>query len=166
MNAWYVVYTQPQSERRALHHLGRQGYETYFPSYRKTRRHARRETEGVAPLFPRYLFVHLELSSQKWQAINHTRGVNRLIGLNGEPTPLPVGAVEEIQARQDDTGMIEMASPEFEKGRSYRIGSGPFEDFTGILAERIDQNRVVLLLNLLGRQIRIETPTQSLIPAG
>ena len=166
MNAWYVVYTQHQSERRALHHLGRQGYETYFPSYRKTRHHARREAEVEAPLFPRYLFVRMELSSRKWQAINHTRSVNRLIGLNGETTPLPEGAVEEIQARQDDTGMIQMASPEFEKGRPYRIGNGPFEDLTGIFEERIDKNRVVLLLNLLGRQIRIDAPARGLIPAG
>ena len=165
MSAWYVVYTQPQSERRALHHLERQGYETFFPSYRKTRRHARREEEVVAPLFPRYLFVGLELNTQKWQAINNTRGVNRLIGLNGQPTPLPDGAVEEIQSRQDDTGMIEMAPPEFEKGRSYRIGNGPFEDFTGIFEERIDKNRVVLLLNLLGREIRIDTPARGLISA-
>ena len=165
MNAWYVVYTQPQSERRALHHLGKQGYETYFPSYRKIRRHARREQEVEAPLFPRYLFVRLELSSQKWQAINHTRGVNRLIGLNSEPAPLPEGAVEEIQARQDDTGMIEMAEPGFEIGRPYRIGNGPFEDLTGIFAERIDKHRVVLLLNLLGRQIRIDAPVRDLIPA-
>ena len=165
MNAWYVVYTQHQAGRRALNHLGRQGYETYFPSYRKTRRHARREAEVEAPLFPRYLFVRMELSSRKGQAINHTRSVNRLIGLNGEPTPLPEGAVEEIQAQQEDTGMIEMASPEFDKGRPYRIGNGPFEDLTGIFEERIDKNRVVLLLNLLGRQIRIDAPARGLIPA-
>ncbi|MCH8078124.1 MAG: transcriptional activator RfaH, partial [SAR324 cluster bacterium] len=117
MNAWYVVYTQPQSERRALHHLGKQGYETYFPSYRKIRRHARREEEVEAPLFPRYLFVWLELNAHKWQAINHTRGVSRLIGLNREPTPLPEGTIEEIKARQDETGIIEMPLPELEKGR-------------------------------------------------
>lgn len=165
MNAWYVVYTQPQSEHRALHHLMRQGFETYFPSYRKTRRHARREAEVEAPLFPRYLFVRLELTTHKWQAINHTRGVTRLICLNGEPSPLPGGAIEEIQSRQDDTGMIEMTTPEFVKGRPYRIGEGPFEDFTGIFAERIDKNRVVLLLNLLGREIRIDTPARDLILA-
>lgn len=165
MSAWYVVYTQPQSERRALHHLGRQGYESYFPRYRKTRRHARREQEVDAPLFPRYLFVRLELNSDKWQAINHTRGVNRLIGLNGEPTPLPEGTIEEIKARQDETGMIEMPLLELEKGRPYRIRSGPFEDLIGIFEEMIDKNRVVLLLNLLGREIKINAPARALIPA-
>ena len=118
-----------------------------------------------APLFPRYCFVRLELGSHKWQVFNPTWGVNRRIGLNGESTPLPEGVIGKIHVRQDDPGMIEMAKPGVEKGRPYRIRGGPFEDLTGIFAERIDKNRVVLLLNLLGRQIRIDAPEWALIPA-
>ena len=42
MIAWYVVYTRPNAEMKALAHLACQGYEAYLPRYRKWRRHARR----------------------------------------------------------------------------------------------------------------------------
>ena len=61
--AWYVVHTHPRAEAKALLNLDRQGFSCYLPRYLKRRRHARRLETVAAPLFPRYLFVALDLAS-------------------------------------------------------------------------------------------------------
>ena len=66
---WYVVHTQPHAEDKAIFNLRRQGFETYLPKYLRTRRHARRTEQVARPLFPRYLFVALDLAVQPWRAI-------------------------------------------------------------------------------------------------
>jgi len=62
---WYVAQTQPQAEFRAVANLERQGFETYLPRYLKRRRHARRIETIKAPLFPRYVFVRVDIASQR-----------------------------------------------------------------------------------------------------
>jgi len=76
---WYVVQTQPHSERKASFHLVRQGFQTYLPQYLKRRRHARRTETVPAPLFPRYLFVLFDIATQSWRPIRSTIGVNHLV---------------------------------------------------------------------------------------
>lgn len=65
MNRWYAVYTKTGAENLAEGHLQRQGFRVYLPRYRKERRHARRITLVKAPLFPRYLFVELDLDRDR-----------------------------------------------------------------------------------------------------
>lgn len=67
--AWYVVQTQPNGEARAEAHLRRQGFRTYLPRYLRSRRHARKTQMVPRPLFPRYLFVGLDLARDRWRTI-------------------------------------------------------------------------------------------------
>jgi transcriptional antiterminator RfaH len=76
---WYVVQTQPNAERKAVVHLARQGFETYLPRYRKSKRHARRTQIVAAPLFPRYLLVSVDLASLRWGSLRSTVGVSGLL---------------------------------------------------------------------------------------
>ena len=81
MNAaarWYVVQTQPHAESKAARHLCRQGFQIYLPRYLKRRRHARRTETVPAPLFPRYMFVAVDIAVQRWRSIQSTIGVSRL----------------------------------------------------------------------------------------
>ena len=75
MQRWYVAQTQPMAEHKALAHLHRQGFEVYLPRYLKRRSHARRVDHVPAPVFPRYLFVAMDIESCRWRAINSTVGV-------------------------------------------------------------------------------------------
>ena len=66
---WYVAQTQPNAENKALAHLARQGFVTYLPRFLKRRRHARRIDVVAAPLFPRYLFIAIDMSMQRWRSV-------------------------------------------------------------------------------------------------
>ena len=72
---WYVVHTQVLGEDRADLNLRRQGFETYLPRYLRTRRHARRVETVARPLFPRYLFVAMDVARDRWRAVQSTFGV-------------------------------------------------------------------------------------------
>ena len=75
---WFLAHTQPKSERKAELHLGAQGFRTYLPQIQKTIRHARQLRTVQAPLFPRYLFVILDLERDRWLSVRSTVGVSRL----------------------------------------------------------------------------------------
>jgi transcriptional antiterminator RfaH len=155
--AWYAVHTQPNAELKAAAHLARQGFEAYVPSFLKTRRHARKTETVRAPFFPRYLFVAIDISCQRWHAINSTIGVSRLIGHGNIPTPVMAGVVEELKRRQGDDGLLRLESPaaRFSRGDAVRVVGGAFEACLGMFEALSDQERVAILLDLLGRKVRI-----------
>lgn len=160
MLSWYVIHTHPREETRALHHLRRQGFEVYLPQYLKRRRHARRTTWAPAPLFPRYLFVLMDVSAQRWRAVNSTVGVAYLVSANDRPTPMPRGVVEEIMARTDDDGMVGVSWRRLEKGAPVQIMRGALADHVGFFECADDQARVFILLELLGRQVKVRVPAE------
>ena len=91
---WFVAATKPRDEALAEAQLKQQGFDTFLPRFRKIRRHARRATEVLAPVFPGYCFVQADPQQYPWRSINSTRGVRRLVGaMNGEPQAVPPSAM-------------------------------------------------------------------------
>src|SRR3546814_18322512 len=99
MKRWFVVYTHPGAERMAEGQLGRQGFTTYLPRRMKERRHARRCERVTTPLFPRYLFVELDLGAQRWRAVNGTFGVSYLVAMRSEERPVGKECVRPYRSR-------------------------------------------------------------------
>jgi transcriptional antiterminator RfaH len=156
MPRWYVVQTQPHSESKAVWHLGRQGFETYLPRYEKRRRHARRIETVAAPLFPRYLFVAIDLSFQRWRSIHSTIGVSRLVCNGDEPAPLAEGVVDGLRRRENEHGYVRLeARPRFAIGEQVRIVDGIFASCLGLFDGISDHERVAVLLDMLGRKVRV-----------
>ena len=161
---WYVVHTQPRAESRAVIHLERQGYSVFCPRYRKTVRHARKATSVLAPLFPNYLFLQLDVSCDAWHSVNGTRGVVRLFMQGETPQPVPHGIVEALQARMGADGTMEW-EPTFKIGQAVRIADGPFTDFVGTLEHLDAAGRVRVLLDFLGRSVSVALRCEALMPA-
>lgn len=153
---WYVVHTQPHSETRAVQHLRQQGFEAYCPCYQRRRRHARRVDTVSAPLFPRYIFVSLNLALDRWRAVQSTIGVISLVCRGDEPASIPDAAIAEIKLRENAEGfvIVNFASS-FARGDKVRVMDGAFSTYDGIFEEMTDQNRVHILLDLLGRKVRV-----------
>jgi transcriptional antiterminator RfaH len=162
---WYVVQIQPHAEERARRHLVNQGFKVYLPRYHRTVRHARRSVSVLRPLFPGYLFVHIDPEVCQWRSINGTAGVCQILTDGIKPRPIAREVVEEIIAREDSTGAVKLPPPVLVRGQRLRLIDGPFADYTGIFEEARDQERVVLLLSLLGRDVRIEAASSALAPA-
>lgn len=154
---WYVIYTQPRKESVAAQNLINQGFNVYLPCYRKRCSHARRIYTSNTPLFPGYLFIRMDPATQRWRSINGTIGVCYLLTEGPDPIALPDGVVEMIRAQEED-GFVKIAAPSFEKGQRICVTEGPLADLEGVFDCVDDNQRVVLLLNLMGRMVRACLP--------
>jgi transcriptional antiterminator RfaH len=163
MSEWLVVHTQPAAEARAEHHLRRQGYEVYCPRYAKTRRHARRMERVIRALFPRYLFVAFERESTPWHAIKSTVGVSGLVQEGERPLIARQDIIAAIRQRETEEGLVRLADcASFRPGQQVRVTGGPLSDQTALFECSDDRERAVVLLTLLGRQVRARLPVETL----
>ena len=155
MICWYVVHTKPRGEETALFHLRRQNFDAYLPLHLKKRSHARRIDWVPRPLFPNYMFVAMDTDQTRWRSIRGTIGVNGLV-CNGErPSAVPDGIVEAIRVRENENGFVELNRDDlFKKGERVEIAGGPFAETSGIFECADSKDRVVVLLSLLGREVR------------
>jgi transcriptional antiterminator RfaH len=153
---WYVVQTQLHAEQKAAANLLRQGYDVYLPRYLKRRRHARRTEMVPAPLFPRYLFVAFDIMTARWRSIQSTYGVSHLVCNCEEPQALSEKVVADLRGREDDKGFVRFdPRPQHAPGDRIRVVDGVFSDNLGLFEGMADRDRVAILLDLLGRKVRI-----------
>jgi transcriptional antiterminator RfaH len=155
LSRWYLVQTRAHAERKAAEHLLRQGFDTYLPRYAKRRRHARRVETVAAPLFPRYLFVSVDITAQRWLSIRSTIGVSSLVYCGDKPAEVPAGVVPDLRSREVD-GLVTLDQrPRFARGDRVRILDGAFANCLGLFEGMPDRERVAVLLDLLGRKVRV-----------
>jgi transcriptional antiterminator RfaH len=153
---WYVAQTHPRAEAKAMAHLTRQGFPTYLPRYLKRRRHARRVDTIAAPLFPRYLFVAVDMATQRWRSIQSTVGVLQLVCNGEEPAVVSDRIINELKSRESENGLIQLdQSEKFRSGDKLRVIDGVFCDSLGLFEGIADNERVTILLDLLGRKVRV-----------
>ncbi len=159
MRRWYAVYCESRMETWARANLWQRGLEVYLPRYEKRRRHARR-SDGVArPLFPGYLFVRADLGAGDRHRVASAPGVRRMVSF-GDATPaIADHIIEEIRGREDEDGLIRLDKPaSFRRGETLRIVEGALADQIGLFECTGDDQRVFLLLDLLGRKVRVRVP--------
>ena len=162
MSYWCAVQTHVRSEDKATFQLRRQGYEVFLPKYLKRRKHARRIDWVSAPLFPRYLFVAIDPDTTPWWAIQSTVGVSFLIRFGDLPASVPADIITEIKARQNDKGLVKThAGGTFRQGDRVRIIDGPLNDLEGLFESSTDEERVTILLSLMGREVKVRVPLET-----
>ena len=163
---WYAVYTQPHAEPKALQHLLRQGYTAYLPRYRTKVSHARRRQIVLRPLFPRYLFAGIDRATMPWRPILSTFGVTDIVRAGDEPALVPTEIVTAIRERENTGAFDRLDSQQLlSLGELVRVTTGTFQDMVGRLVELRDHDRIVVLLELLGRTVRAQLRAEVVEPA-
>ena len=153
---WYVVHTHMHAELKAALHLQRQGFGIYLPRYLKKRRHARRIDRVAAPLFPRYVFVSVDMATQRWHSIRSTIGISRLVSDGDIPAVVPPAIIDGLKQREDTSGFVKLEDrPRFVSGDKIRVRDGAFTDTLGLFKSITGEDRVAILLDLLGRKVRV-----------
>lgn len=162
---WFVVQTQPHAEKKAAAHLTRQEFQCYLPRYLKRRRHARKTEIVPAPLFPRYMFVAVG-ECQQWRSIRSTVGVSHLICTGDEPTLVHNRVIDELRKREGPEGFITLdPRPSFAPGDKIQVSDGVFVGHHALFDDMVDRDRVAILLDLLGRSVRVVIDKDSIAAA-
>ncbi len=152
---WYLVYSKPQQEERARSHLARQGYEVFLPHIHIQQRNNGRTKQRVTALFPRYLFIHLDLANEDWGPIRSTLGVSNLVRFGQSPARVPTPLVERLIASADADGIVADHRPApLMPGERVRVEEGLLAGYEGIVQSCDGGERVRVLLDLVSRHTR------------
>ena len=147
-----------------MENLERQGYETYLPRVRETRRRAGQRIEVIAPLFPRYLFIHLDEQFDNWGPIRSTLGVVSLVRFGQVPARVPEELLEMLRRREDAEGLHVIEPRPLKPGTRVRVASGSLAGYEGIFVARTGRERVIVLLDILGKATRTQMDALDIEP--
>mgnify|MGYP001572761454 FL=1 len=162
---WYLVYCKPRQESVARENLTRQGFETYLPIMRDVRRRQGKRVVLIAPMFPRYLFIHLNRQTDNWAPIRSTLGVVSIVRFGRTAARVPDDLVTLLRSREDLQGLQILPVEEYKPGSRVRITQGGFAGYEGIFQAASSRDRVTVLLDVLGRKALTRVDSASIEPA-
>ena len=162
-SVWRLIYTKPRQEMEAQRQLERQGYTTYLPILCRHERRDGKQQEVQIPLFPRYLFIHLTAGIDDWGPIRSTRGVSKLVKFGAEAISVPDELIAELRARAADDGYHHEEQLKLKHGECVQISDGPFSGYEAIFQASRGEDRVLVLLDVIGRTTKVEVASSSII---
>ena len=160
---WYVIQFKPNSHHQATKNLNRQGFNTFLPLNEITSRKASRFVKSTKPLFPGYMFVSFNKTENKWHKIRNTYGVSRLITVNSSLKSIPSTFIDSLMKRYDSSGKL-IPIVEMKKGDKVEILEGPFANFIASVEKYESEQRIWILMDLMGRKTKLQTPLNALQP--
>ena len=144
MKNWYLIKTKSRQEKIAKQNLKNQDYRAFCPMTKINNR--------LVVLFPGYLFVQLNEKTQNWSPINSTKGVSHFVKFGLNFAKVPTSVIEFIIINQHLTAEKIKNLNKFKPGDKVQISDGVFNNFVAIFESYKSDERVILLMNLLGRE--------------
>ena len=159
---WFILQFKSNSHHLAAKNLNRQGFETFLPLNETTSRRTSRFINTSKPLFPGYMFIKLDRAESGWHKINSTYGVSRLITFNSILKSIPTTFVDSLMKRYDSSGKL-LPIQKLKKGDQVTVLKGPFANFIATVEKYEADQRISILMDLMGRKTKIQTPSDNLI---
>ena len=163
LQTWYLAQFKPNAHQLANVNLQRQGFATFLPMENVTVKSGGRFVDKKRPLFPGYLFVAFDSARGGWRAINSTHGISRVVSFGGRPEAVPQALITGIMERCDGEGNI-LPPNHLKAGDHVQIVEGPMAEFLATIETLGPEQRVWVLLDILGKQTRVSLPTHALKP--
>lgn len=162
---WYVCQSKPRQEAKAVARLQEQGYEIYLPLLARWTRKKGVWLRKDQVMFPRYCFVRCGREGQSIAPIRSTPGVLGLVRFGQQFATMRAPLVEAIRelAEKQVRAMADAPVP-FAAGMHVAVVEGPLQGLTGLVSAIADE-RVAVLLTLLGREQPILLPANHLMVA-
>ena len=159
---WFILQFKANSHHQATKNLNRQGFETFLPLHDTTSRKASRFINTTRPLFPGYMFVKFDWAESKWHKINSTYGVSRLVTFNSTLKSLPSTVIDNLMARYDLSGKL-LSEEKLKQGDRVKILHGPFADFIANIESYETDQRIWILIDLMGRKTKTQASVGDLL---
>lgn len=172
---WYCLRSDWAGEETAALEIGIAGFEVFAPTIWTPARAARRDGRSIRParpaqvesMFHRYLFARFRRTNANLQEIRALPGVDCILGTAPDaPIAMPDDAIEIIRKVCSANGCQYPADVNLQAlhaplpiavGAATRMLGGPMADLAGICQWSSSQ-RVAILLQILGRDVRVTVP--------
>lgn len=153
---WYALMLRSNHERKAHLFCNGNGLETLLPTYRRrSRKHGGPEFTD-RPLFPGYLFAHIDLGSSEKTSLLRAPGIVDLVRFSGKASVVPEREIDSVKLLiQPDSGV--QPHPFLRDGMKVEVIAGPFTGARGILKHDQPKRKptFVLSVEMLGRSIGV-----------
>ena len=155
MKKWYLIKTKSKQENTAIINLENQGYTTYCPIVKINKNNV--------VLFPGYVFIYLDKHNENWSPIRSTKGVINFVRFGLSFAQVPDDIIEYIRVNQANSEEKLKKLSKFKKGDKVQITDGVFKNCVAIFNSSKPQERIVLLMNILGQEQSITIKQESVI---
>ena len=153
---WYLAQCKPNAAQIAVRNLENQSFGTFLPLQEITKRKGRIFQRQIRPLFPGYLFVQIDPDQGPWRQVNSTRGVTRLVRLGAEPSVVPNEIVQTLIARCDTQSILRQTSEtQLHAGNQAQVTQGAFSGFIATISEIEPNNRINILIEIMGQTTKV-----------
>ncbi len=159
---WVLVYTKVQEEQRAKKNLENQGFEIFLPLIAFARSNQSKSTT-LKTMFPRYLFVKINMELDKWSRIKSTRGVSHLVVFGQRAAEIPNQVIVYLKSRADENDIFrqKITRQEFQRGDKLVIEKGVFKNKEATFLAKKSQERVRILLRFVNHLITADIPASN-----
>lgn len=153
---WYCINTKYHKESDVEVSLRKLQIETLNPRIKIRRLVAKKYRWVHETLFPCYIFAKFDYL-QFYNLIRYTRGVKKIVSFGKEPAKCSSDMINIIKMNLVDNYIIVDQLERLSDGVKVEIIDGPFAGLVGLFSKDSKASeRVYILLETLGKQIRVE----------
>jgi transcription antitermination factor NusG len=158
---WFAVFTVPHNEKSVVRHLGLREIESFLPAFETVRVWKNRQrVKTILPLFPTYLFVHI--NSRERVRVLDSPGVLQIVGNGRESVPVADADIETLRASV--TARLIEPYCDLVIGEKVRVRSGILQGVEGTLVRRTSGDRFVLSFETINQHAAIQVSAEDLEP--
>lgn len=164
--AWFCLRSQPKHEHIAAGHLRQmEGVEVFNPRIRFPRSTRNGKVTVTEAMFPNYLFARFDWKTSLTR-VHYAPGVSGVVHFGIKWPTVPDQAIEELRALIGTEG-IHVISDEIAVGDEVTVSGGVFHGLNAVVTQVMPgKQRVMVLMDFLGRQSTVEVGIQSIIRHG
>ncbi len=152
---WYAIYVKSRHEAVAYGQLQQRGVESYLPLIRKSRQWKDRKKVVEFPLFPGYLFVHVNPGPSEFVNVLKAKGVVSLVsGEQGAPLPVPDPEINSLKIMMEKGSGLDIY-PSLQEGVRVMVMRGPLKGASGVIVRKQDGYVLAVNIDILGRSIAV-----------
>ncbi len=126
---WQLVYTVARHEKAVAAQLQSRGIDNFVPLYRTIHRWHKRSVNLELPLFPSYVFIHVNGSNRR--AVVTVPGLVSIVSFQGRPAVVPEEQVVAVQNALKFRRAY--PCPYLASGSRVRLISGPLGGIVGVI---------------------------------
>lgn len=156
---WHVLVVEPQTEFRVQSKLITRGIRAMAPVRRLERARERKPPAIVrVPMLPGYVMAGFDADAD-WHDLHHIDGLRGFLHMAGDPDrPAALTRADIARVEMMATPTVDDAPrPKVAIGDRVKVRRGHLADLAAIV-DGLGEDRVTLLVDLLGRRHRVTVP--------
>lgn len=164
---WYLLYTNPRSEKRVAEELNHRGYHVFLPLQKTLKQWSDRKKWVEEPLFKSYVFIEIQLEKHYYDVLN-VPGIVKFVNFEKSPVIVDFREIEFVKKMIGGFKGVEAFSNEllncpqlFACGELVEVITGPLSGAKGKMVQINGKSRITIELGSIGQNVVIQIPQEN-----